>query len=305
MAMNILISGGSGFIGQALTDSFVEKGHQIFILTRRPQKHRPLQNVHFVRWMSKGSNPVYELPPNIDAVIHLAGASISGGRWTSKRKTVLLKSRLDTTREIVRLIQRMDVKPHVLISASAVAYYGTSNTTSFTESSGYENGDFLTNLVYRWEEAAAKVKQWGVRTVFTRFGLILGRGGGALPLLARPYKGFAGGTIGSGKQWVSWMHIDDLVGLFNLILTTSSIQGPINFTAPFPVQMKEFGKAIGRAAGRPHWLPVPSFLLRILFGEMSLLLLKGQRVLPKKALDHGFVFQYPDIESAAQNLLNK
>lgn len=300
--MNILITGGTGFVGQALTQYFISEGHDIYILTRQSIDDHSQEQRHYVQWLTKGSHPLKSLPI-IDAVINLAGTSINSGRWTSKKKENILQSRLKATWALVALMENMPIRPRVLINASAIGYYGTSQETVFDEGSGYENGDFLANVVYHWEEAAAVAERLGVRTVTARFGLVLGGRGGALSRMALPYRYLIGGTVASGKQWVSWVHIDDLVRLIHFIMKNDHINGPINITAPHPVQMKTFGQTIGHVMKRPHWFPVPSLMLRIALGEMSSLLVKGQKVLPSKALDAHFIFKYPKLEDALKNLL--
>ncbi|TCP24547.1 hypothetical protein EV207_12446 [Scopulibacillus darangshiensis] len=302
--MNILITGGTGFVGQALCAYFAKQGDDVFILTRQRIQTNKKDNIYYIQWLKEGSSPLDQLPP-IDAAVNLAGTSINSGRWTDKKKEDIMQSRLKATATLIELISLMPIKPRVLINASAVGFYGTSETAAFTESASYENGDFLADVVYRWEDEAMKAEHFGIRTVCTRFGLVLGREDGALPRMILPYKMFAGGTVGSGSQWVSWVHIEDLIRLIAFVIASEHVNSPVNVTAPHPVTMKTFGKTIGRVMKRPHFLPVPSFVLNLALGEMSTLVLKGQKVIPEKALENGFVFKYPELEEALMDLLKK
>jgi len=299
--MHIVISGGSGFLGKRLQMYLINNGHQVTILTRSLDRNQEVEGVKLVEWMNEGNHPEAELE-NVDAIIHLAGESISGSRWTKLKKERILSSRVNTTKEMYRIIANLERKPQVFINASAVGYYGMSETDTYTEKSGSDANDFLASVVKRWESEAEKVKQLNVRTVFTRFGVILGNGG-ALPLMVLPYKLGVGGTMGSGKQWISWVHIDDAVKMIVYAMTHPNINGPMNITAPNPVRMKEFGQTISKVLRRPHWLPVPSFVMKLGLGEMSDMILKGQRVLPELATNHGYHFQYANVEDALDNIL--
>jgi uncharacterized protein (TIGR01777 family) len=197
----------------------------------------------------------------------------------------------------------MNTPPPVWVNASAIGYYGTSESEVFTEAEKKHGTDFLAEVVKAWETKANEASSLGCRTIFTRFGLILGKGGGVLPQLTLPYRFFAGGTVGSGDQWVSWIHIEDVARLIKETIDNERYKGPVNTTAPNPVTMKEFGEIIGDVLKRPHWLPAPSFMFKLVFGEMSMLILKGQQVLPEKAMHNGFTFKYPNLKRALQDLL--
>ncbi|WP_221568554.1 TIGR01777 family oxidoreductase [Alkalihalobacillus sp. TS-13] len=293
--MKIAISGGSGFVGQALTDHFTEKGKDVYILTRDPDGKPEKERVTYIKWLND-DHQLDELP-ELDAIVNLAGESING-RWTEEKKEKILSSRIDSTRAIMDLIERQGTKPEVLINASAVGYYGTSQTEKFDEWKEEAGDDFLAEVTNQWENEALKAKDYGVRVVYTRFGLILDRAEGALPRMALPYKLYGGGPIGSGDQWYSWIHIRDVAGLIDFAIQNRSIDGPLNATSPHPVQMNDFGRLLGRSLNRPHWLPLPGFVLRTALGEMSTLILDGQKVYPQKALDHNFRFTYPTLSSA-------
>ncbi|CEG25852.1 TIGR01777 family oxidoreductase [Bacillus sp. B-jedd] len=298
--MRIAIAGGSGFLGSTLTDYFLEAGHEVFILTRK-KKESGRTGITYVQWLEDESEPEKELR-DIHAFINLAGESLNSGRWTEERKERLLMSRLVAAEEAVRIMESLPVKPAVHIAASAVGFYGTSDEKTFTEESSHGN-DFLASLVKMWEEVSSKTEAFGIRTVFCRFGIILDKAEGALPRMLLPYKFFGGGTVGSGRQWVSWIHRDDAVGGIVFAMENGGLKGPLNFTAPHPAQMKEFGTVIGKALGRPHWLPVPGIALKVLLGEMSTLVLNGQRVIPRNLLDAGYTFRYPHLQEALDNLL--
>lgn len=240
---------------------------------------------------------------SIDVVINLAGESINS-RWTKKQKKIILNSRIQTTKGLIKQLQALPAKPHTFINASAIGYYGTSETESFTEQHVTPGNDFLANTVYSWEQEASKARSLGIRTIYARFGVILGPDGGALPKMLLPYQFYIGGTVGSGKQWLSWIHIDDVASMIDFIIHKKEIDGPLNITAPEPIRMKGFGETIATIMKKPHWLPVPSFMLHALLGEMSILVLEGQHVLPSKAIEHGYQYTFPTIDHALQNILS-
>ncbi len=295
--MKIAITGGTGFIGQALTEELLEHQHEVMILTRNPDKYDARPGVTYVKWLSDGARPEEELE-GIHSLINLAGESINSGRWTEERKKRIINSRINSTREVINIIKALKDKPACLINASAIGYYPSSKTNTYTEASTETADNFLGETVQIWEKEAAKATQIGIRVAYTRFGIILGKGEGALPRIALPYKMFVGGTVGSGEQWMSWVHIKDIARAVHFVAETEGIAGPVNVTAPSPVTMKEFGKTLGTVLGRPHWIPVPSLALKVAMGEMSALVLEGQRVLPGVLSEHGFQFQYPELKSA-------
>lgn len=291
--MKIVIAGGTGFVGKALTTFFSAQQHDIWTLTRHP---RPSSGrVHYIEWEHAPSH-VQEA----DVVINLAGVSLNSGRWTEEKKKAIVDSRISTTKKLVEMMKNTPQK--VFINASAVGFYGMSGNASFTESSPSIGHDFLSNTVKAWETEALKATQYNIRTVLTRFGIILGKDEGAFPKMLIPYRLFFGGTVGSGEQWVSWVHIEDVVRIMSFIIDHEEIKGPVNVTAPHPVTMKEFGQTIAKVINRPHWLPVPEFALKMLLGEMSVLILKGQRVLPKKLGEHHYTFSYDKLEGALKHL---
>ncbi|MBO3766721.1 TIGR01777 family oxidoreductase [Bacillus subtilis] len=297
--MNIAMTGGTGFLGQHLTGVLIRQGHHVYILSRNARETEQ-KNMTYVQWLTEGAAPEQELP-HIDVWINLAGKSIFG-RWTEKTKQHILSSRINATREVQRLIQKQKEKPKTLIQASAVGIYGTSLEKTFTEDSATSDEDFLSHTAHLWEKEGQNIEAMGIRTVYARFGVMLGERG-ALPLMVLPYKFLAGGTIGTGRQWLSWIHVEDAAQMIRYAVENAGISGPMNVTAPNPVDMKQFGKTIARVKHRPHWLPVPEFFLSKALGEMSLLIVKGQRALPKKAITSGFRFTYWDLEFALSQLI--
>lgn len=295
--MKIAVAGGTGFVGKALSDELLSNGHEVLILTRK--KRSSSNRLKFVQWLNDGDLPEKELE-GIDAFVNLAGASINS-RWTDEYKQKILDSRLSAATEVKRILEQLKKKPEVLINASAVGFYGTSPEKEFTEAS--EAGrDFLADTVTRWEAAAAGAGKSGVRVVLCRFGVILDRNEGALPRMVLPYKLYGGGKVGSGTQWLSWIHIKDVIAGILFAIENEQLAGPVNFTAPAPVKMDQFGRTLADVLQKPHWLPVPGFMLKLLLGEMSMLVLEGQRALPKKLLEAGFRFRFPNVKEALMDI---
>lgn len=299
--MKIAIAGGSGFIGRFLTNRLVQEGHEIYILTRNIEGKKSQENITYVPWLKKETKPEEQLE-GIHCFINLAGENLSSGRWSLVKKESLLQSRIEATDEAIRIIKKLKHKPKVLINASAIGYYGTSVHETFTEEATDHGDDFLADVVTQWEEAAFAAK-YDVRVVCTRFGLVLHKDEGALAKMLLPFKLYIGGKLGTGKQWMSWIHIDDVCEAILHCIKTETIEGPVNFTAPNPVTMREFSKTIGEVVNRPCWTTVPSFLLKIMLGEMSMLVLEGQKVLPKKLQETGYSFQYENLKPALESLL--
>lgn len=299
--MKIAIAGGSGFIGTALTKQLIEKGHHVFILTRKTNK-KDSKQMTYVPWLSTNHHPKEKLE-GIDAFINLAGESIAAKRWTSSQKEKLLSSRIETVSATHHILKQLKKKPQVYLNASAIGYYGFSLTKTFTEKSKPESENFLTTVAKQWEANAKRAEQLEIRTVLLRFGLVLDKKAGALPKMLLPYQLFTGGNLGSGKQWYSWIHLDDCVGLIIHALENSQIESALNVTAPNPVTMEQFGKELANVLKRPHWLSAPSFAVKLLLGEMSSLILEGQKVLPEKALASAYHFKFPTLKEALKDLL--
>ncbi|OIJ17278.1 TIGR01777 family protein [Anaerobacillus alkalilacustris] len=297
--MKIVIAGGTGLIGAHLVKKLAHEGHHIYILTRNVQNKKTNMNTTYVKWLSKDSKTEQQLT-DIDVFINLAGETINR-RWTKKHKERILHSRIEATRKCISLMKTLNRLPKVFLNASAIGLYGTSLTDTFTENNQLVGDDFLSSVVQKWEKEALKAELLGVRTVLLRFGVVLAKEGGALTKMLLPYQLLIGGTIGSGRQWVSWIHIDDAVNMIYFAINNENINGALNITGPEPIQMSSFGKAIGTTLQKPHWLPVPSFLLKILLGEMSTLVLDGQKVLPNKSMNQGYQFTYSNINDALKN----
>ncbi|WLR47768.1 TIGR01777 family oxidoreductase [Halobacillus litoralis] len=301
--MNIAITGGTGFVGTQLKEKLVQEGHDVYILTRSPKKYKDTDQVTYVGWLKEEFHPEQELPI-LDAIVNLAGESLNSGRWTEERKQSILESRIKSTEGVLDLIDALSEKPEVLVNASAVGYYGQSKTKTFTEETTEPGNDFLANVVEEWEARASQAAEKGVRTVYVRFGIILGEEG-ALPKMILPYKMMIGGNLGSGEQWMSWIHIDDVVGIVHFAIENKNIHGPLNGTAPNPKRNKDFGQTLGEVLNRPHWITAPSVAMKVALGDMSTLLLDGQCVIPKKTTASGYTFHYPDLQPALSSILNK
>ncbi len=297
--MKIAITGGTGFVGEELARLLLERGDEVYILTRNPK--RTADKLTYVKWLSKDAAPESQLE-GIDAIVNLAGASINDGRWNETQKKQIYSSRIDATNELLRIIRNLKKKPKVLVNASAIGIYPPSETATYTETSVDRASDFLAQTLRDWEILAARAEEEGLRVACGRFGIVLGKEDGALPLMALPYKMFAGGTVGSGKQWLSWIHVKDVARAIVFALDNEKLSGAFNVTAPHPKQMKEFGKEIAHALGRPHWIPVPSFALKTALGDKSQLVLEGQRVLPTVLEQHGFQFKFPNLRSALADI---
>ncbi|GAB4329197.1 MAG: TIGR01777 family oxidoreductase [Candidatus Zixiibacteriota bacterium] len=296
--MTIFITGGTGWIGQALVPALQREGHRVRILSRRSSLPGGFDSsVELESW----GGPSEPIPPRVlsgvDAVINLAGESIGNGHWTARRKDRLFTSRVETTHRLVEAIAQSEIKPKTLISASAVGYYGDRGDEPVTEAA-QPGDDFLAVLCSHWEDAAKKVIPHGVRLAILRLGVVLGKDGGALPMMALPFKLFVGGALGSGRQVMSWVHRDDVIGAIRFVLGRDDLSGPINVTAPNPVTNREFSTILGRVLHRPSFWPMPAFVLRLGLGEMADMALKGQRVLPKRLQEFGYEFRYADVEAA-------
>ena len=298
--MKIVIAGGSGFIGQKLTDLLLAEGHTIVILTRKEKKSSI--KVQYVKWLSDGASPENEIK-NVDAFINLAGVSINDGRWNKSHQKQIYESRMTATDELLRIISSLTEKPSVLINASAIGIYPASVKNVYTENSTEIADDFLGKTVRDWENKAKQLVEHSIRTVFMRFGVVLGKEGGALPLMALPYKLFVGGKVGSGEQWVSWVHVTDVVRAICFALENNRLSGAVNVTSPSPLQMNDFGKTIGAVLHRPHWFPVPSFVMKTVLGQKSALVLEGQHVMPQVLMEEGFEFTFPSLKPALEDLL--
>ena len=303
--MQIVVTGGTGFIGWPLCASLCQDGHRVTLLTRRIEEERSCgSTVTAIEWNGRTAGDWEHCLDDADAVINLAGAPIADGRWTDARKQLLTESRVLTTRLLVAALSRSLSKPRTLVSASGIGYYGTSDDRVLDEGAARGQG-FLADLCLAWEAEALRAAEFGVRVVMLRTGMVLEQDGGALPKMLLPFRLFAGGPIMPGTQWVSWIHRLDHIGLIKWAITTPSVSGPVNAVAPEAVTMKQFCGSIGRILHRPSWLPVPGFALRVALGELGTLMTTSQHVTPAKALSRGYVFHYPKLEPALRAILAK
>jgi uncharacterized protein len=288
--MNVLITGGTGFIGSALTRSLRTDGHQVVIFTRHPEKTHLPQGVQAIGWDGHTVTGWLDVFSQADAVVNLAGTSIGQWPWSAARKKAILNSRVDAGVTLAHAFQRAAKKPGVLIQASGIGYYGPRGQEPVDESSPAGN-DFVATIALEWEASTKLVDALGVRRVSIRTGLVLGRGG-ILPLMALPVRLFAGGPLGSGQQGVSWIHLDDEVRAIRFLLDNEKARGAYNLTAPNPLSNADFMCYMSKALRRPYWLPVPAFAMRTALGEMSTLILAGQYALPQRLVNLGFTFKF-------------
>jgi uncharacterized protein (TIGR01777 family) len=302
--MNIVVAGATGFIGHALIPRLVREGHSVVALTRNPASARDHMEREVVleSWDAASLGTWSDRLAGADAVINLAGESSGSKLWTPAQKRKMLRSRLDATSAIVESMRRSGKKPALLINASAVGYYGNVPEGDVTEDHPPGAG-FLANLCVQWENEAKRAEELGIRVALLRMGLVLGEKGGALARMVLPFKLLAGGTLGSGRQWVPWIHRDDVVGAMLHILRTPALGGPLNVTAPSPARMSEFSRELGRALHRPSWTRVPEPVLRALLGEMSTIVLTGQRVIPTRLMSSGYHFFHPSLSAALESVL--
>lgn len=306
--MKVLLFGGTGFVGKNLVRELTAQGSQVIVVTRNAQKSPkgPGQNVHTLEWDNISPlGPVLTafedaaVLKGIDVVVNLAGESIGSRRWTSAVKAEILASRVRTTRAVVGAINEGIITPEVLINASAVGYYGPRHDEEITEE---EKGgqDFLAQVCREWENEAYQVDNDRTRVVTLRLGIVIGPEG-ALGRMILPFKFYLGGPMGTGKQWLPWIHAEDLVRLISFVIGHRELAGSINAVAPQTVRMEEFSKTLGEVLQRPSWLPVPEFLLRLVLGQMAEMLIYGQRAVPRKVLDAGFAYTFPELKGALEN----
>jgi uncharacterized protein (TIGR01777 family) len=301
--MKILVTGSSGLVGTALVGALAREGHTVCRLVRPGTTQPQTANGFEVMW-NPATGELGGAAVGADAVVNLAGASIADGRWTVERKELLRTSRVDKTRALVKALAQMNARPRVLVSASAIGIYGNCGEELLTEESA-PGSDFLSGLASEWEAEAVKAEALGIRVVLARFGIILARHGGALPKMMLPFKFGAGGRIGSGRQWMSWVRLEDVVGILHFALENGAVRGAINVVAPQPVRNTEFTKELARAMHCPALFPAPAFALRLALGEMAdALLLSSQRVAPGVLKKLGFHFAYSDLPAAIAALIS-
>ncbi|MGB0036097.1 MAG: TIGR01777 family oxidoreductase [Candidatus Acidiferrales bacterium] len=297
--MKILISGATGLVGSALAAALRRDGHTVARLVRT--SGAPVTGD--IRWDPATGTVDISAMEGADVVLHLSGASIAEGRWTPERKKILRTSRVDSTRVLVDALARLKQKPRTFLCASATGYYGSRGDEILTEASG-AGSDFLGKLSSEWEAGASRAESSGIRTVILRFGVILSAEGGALPRMVTPFKLGAGGRLGSGTQWMSWIALEDVIGIIRFAMENAQMRGPANVVAPNPVQNAEFTRILAKVLRRPAIFPAPAFMLRLMLGEMAdALLLVSQRVRPEKLLAAGYRFQFASLEPALRAIL--
>ena len=311
--MKVVIAGGTGFLGRALCDALLQDEHEVIVLTRSlppgvvvREPGTGLPGLSNAGWTPDGTPGIRQWAGVIDgadAVVNLAGQSIADGRWTPARKTLIRDSRVLSTRSVAGAIEAARQRPPVLIQASAVGFYGDRGDEELTEASAAGTG-FLTETCVEWEAEAKQAASGGTRVATLRGGVVLEAGGGALAKMLPPFRYWVGGPLGTGRQYMSWIHRADWVDLVRWVIATPAASGVLNATTPTPVTNAAFSKALGRALGRPSWLPAPAFAMRLMFGEMAqALLLGGQRVVPARAQELGFQFRFSTINHALVSIL--
>jgi hypothetical protein len=299
--MKIFMTGGTGFVGTYLAKSLVSEGHAVTILTQALSgTELKMTGLSYLMGNPTMKEKWQEAVPDHDVIINLAGASIFS-RWTPEQKKILLSSRIETTRNLVEALPD-NAKNIKFFSTSAVGYYGFHEDEELTENLP-AGDDFLAQLAYAWEQEALRAQNKGARVVITRFGIVLGKNGGALGQMIPLFKYFLGGPLGSGRQWFSWVHMDDLAQAFIFLLKNAEIQGAVNLCSPEPVRNVDLGRAIGKILHRPSLIPAPGFMITLILGEFGSVLLRGQRVIPRRLLDAGFQFKYPNMEDALKTII--
>ncbi len=303
MKRHVLISGATGFIGRKIVGRLLERGNRVTVFVRNAAKAARLLGPHVPVVTDVGALPA---DTHIDAIVNLAGESIAGGLWTARRRRLLLASRLRVTSALLELVSRLEVKPATWINASAIGYYGARDGDEPLHEKSPAGTGFQAELCRRWEETAERAAAHGVKVAVLRLGVVLGSDGGALPALARPVRLFAGSIMGTGRQWFSWIHIDDLLDVVSFVLDEKTLAGPINATASVPVRHAELMATIAATLRRPLWpLKIPAPLLRATLGELAELFVDGQRVLPDRLRALDFEFRYPTIDVALADVLGR
>lgn len=306
--MRIIITGGTGLIGRALAENMAGAGYEVVLLSRRPEQAAGLPaGVRAERWDGRTAEGWGWLADGAEAIVNLAGENLAGNgffpsRWTPHRKEAILRSRLNAGAAVVEAVNAAVSKPRSVIQSSGIGIYGPCQDQVLTEEAP-PGRDFLATLAIQWEASTAEVEARGVRRAVIRTGAVLSPAGGALPRMTLPFRLFAGGWFGSGRQWLSWIHVADQVAAIRFLIERPSASGIFNLSAPQAMTSREFGRTIGRVIRRPAFLPVPAFAMRLAFGEVATVVLDGQRVLPKRLLELGFRFSFPDANSALADLL--
>ena len=306
MSKHVIITGATGFIGKPLCKLLFEDGYEVVALSRNPDKGRETfdNRVNVVKWDGQSAEGWAHYADGALAIVNLAGDNIGAGRWTEEKKQKILQSRLNAGKVVVEAIERVTEKPKVVIQASGISVYGDRGDELCDESTPFGTG-FLPEIGRQWEKSTQHVTTFGVRQVIIRSGVVFGGEGGFLARVMLPFRLFVGGHTGKGTQWYSWIHIEDEVRAIRFFLEKEDVKGIFNLISPHPVTSREFSKTLGKILKRPSWFPVPAPMLRLLFGEMAdELILSGQRGVPKRLLDAGFEFQYPELETALRDILH-
>ncbi len=309
--MRAIITGGTGLIGWHVSAKLLAGHNDVYVLSRNPEKYRNkvLNGVQLVKWDGETGEGWHDLITEDTVIINLAGASIAGERifppqrWTEERKDILRASRLNAGAAVVDAVQKAETKPALIIQSSAVGYYGIDNGDEILIESAEHAEGFLAWLCVAWEKSTQAVEEMGVRLAILRTGVVLSKRGGALPNMLTPFKFLAGGPLGSGNQWVSWVHHEDVARAILYLIENKELSGTFNLTAPNPVRNYQLARAIGKSLGRPALVQTPAFPLKLLFGELAQTITEGQRVVPQNLLDKGFEFTYPDVQSACDDIL--
>jgi hypothetical protein len=301
--MRIVITGGTGLIGSAVAREMGSAGHEVVVLTRDPSRAGPLPpNTRAVQWDGKTAGDWAKLLDGDTVIVHLAGDPVAAGRWTEEKKRRIRDSRVESGRAVLEAVRRAKAKPQALLQGSAVGYYGDAGDEVVSELHP-PGKDFLARVCVEWEASTAELAAMGVRRPVLRTGIVLSDRGGALPRMALPFRMLAGGPLGNGHQWFPWIHEVDEVGAIRFLIERDDVDGPFNLTAPAPMTNRDLSRALGQALHRPSFAPAPGFALRLLLGEMADALLHGQRAVPRRLLDLGYVFRYPEALGALRSLL--
>lgn len=301
--MRVVITGGTGLIGSEVARELGSAGHEIVVLTRNPTAAELPSNTRAVQWDGKTATGWSNLIDGDTAIVHLAGESIAAGRWSEGKKRRIRESRVESGKAVLAAIRQASGKPRVLLQGSAVGYYGPCGDEVVTESHP-PGGDFLASVCADWEGSTAEAESLGVRRAVLRTGIVLSPKGGALPKMALPFRLMAGGPLGSGRQWMPWIHIADEVGAIRFLIEREDARGPFNLAAPRPLTNRDFSRALGKALRRPSFAFAPSLALRAVLGEMADMLLYGQRAVPHRLMEMGYAFRYPEALPALRNLLD-
>jgi uncharacterized protein (TIGR01777 family) len=306
--MRVIITGGTGLIGRALTSRLAAANHEVIILSRSPGRVRQLPvKVQVVGWDAKTAAGWAELADGAGAIVNLAGENIGGerflpDRWTKAKRQRIRESRQNAGRAVVEAVRQAATPPGMVLQASAIGYYGVHGDEMLDENSP-PGDDFLAEVSQEWEQSTAGVMQYGVRWVAARIGLLLSKQSGALPRVLVRYRLLGGGPFGNGRQWWSWVHLDDVAAALHFLVENAEVAGPVNVTSPNPVTNNEFGKTLARIIKRPHYFPLPAFLLRLALGEVATVVVDGQRVLPHQLQAHEYPFHFPQLEAALRDLV--